>query len=67
MVDLYPSVLTWFTLALRSLGEGGPSIAKATEGETVRILGTDGSLLAVGEMEEDGGRIQPRVVLIRPP
>ena len=53
--------------ALCSLGEGGPCSAKATEGETVRILGTDGSLLAVGEVEEDGGRIQPRVVLIRPP
>lgn len=38
----------------------------ATENGLIRVLGTDGSLLAIGELQADGTRIQPRVVLLRP-
>lgn len=41
---------------LPGLGEAG----------LIRILSADGSLLAVGEVEAGGARIQPRVVLLRP-
>jgi tRNA pseudouridine55 synthase len=41
---------------LPGLGEGG----------LIRILSADGSLLAVGEVDAGGARIQPRVVLLRP-
>ena len=60
--------------ALDRLAHGGqleasdlePSSAKASEGGLIRILAADGSLLAVGEVEAGGARIQPRVVLVRP-